>query len=88
MIPCGHGDIIAQTEVEGWENPTEPAQIILHCLDCNRSARVIVEDVALLDWMDDPFADPRPASMRQHMGCSSQGCLVNPGVTCPLYGER
>jgi hypothetical protein len=56
--PCGHGEIVADPEIEGWENPTEPAVIILRCTDCQRAARVTVEDVALLPWSDDPFGDP------------------------------
>lgn len=60
-MTCGHGDIIAQTEIEGWENPTEPAQVILHCLECTKSARVVIEDVALLQWTDDPFGEGEDA---------------------------
>lgn len=57
-MACGHGELVADPEVEGWENPTEPAVIILHCPDCGKNARVVVEDVALLDWVDDYHGDP------------------------------
>lgn len=58
MTECGHTNLVADPEVEGWENPTEPVQIILRCPDCKKNARVVIEDVALLDWVDDYWGDP------------------------------
>jgi hypothetical protein len=57
MTPCGHEDLVADPEIEGWENPTEPVQIILRCPTCKMNARVVVEDVALLNWTSDYYAD-------------------------------
>lgn len=55
MSDCGHTEITADPEVEGWENVTEPVVVILHCHACGKAARVTVEDVALLPWTDDPW---------------------------------
>lgn len=55
---CGHAEIVAEPEIEGWENPTEPVQIILRCTDCKQNTRVVVDDVALLQWTFDPWGDP------------------------------
>lgn len=55
---CGHAELVAEPEIEGWENPTEPVQIILRCPDCKQNARVVVDDVSLLPWTFDPWGDP------------------------------
>lgn len=55
---CGHAELVAEPEIEGWENPTEPVQIILRCPECKQNARVVVDDVSLLPWTFDPWGDP------------------------------
>lgn len=57
-VACGHAEIVADPEIEGWEDPTEPVVVILRCTECKQNARAVVEDVALLQWTDDHWGDP------------------------------
>jgi hypothetical protein len=47
---CGHNGLLT-FEWEGWEDPTEPLQILVNCSDCEGWLRVVVEDANLRRWV-------------------------------------
>lgn len=47
---CAHGPDACVADIEGWENPTEPINIRVHCRRCGGHIDVRLEDPSLLSW--------------------------------------